>query len=138
MKFNSVSKNTRAYLNSDNLYLQEDSTNVATGFKEPPLVVGCKDICKDTSIAAECEEPSNAACGGCTESSSDVVAECIEPLVAACGGRKDGDGDGKLSLTTNSPRYGKCSKILNTFIFLVSNKLLVIRLRGYKTFFVLN
>lgn len=27
VKFNSVSKNTRAYLNSDNIYLQEDSTN---------------------------------------------------------------------------------------------------------------
>ena len=95
VKFNSVSKNTRAYLNSDNLYLQEDSTNVAAGFKEPPLVVDCKDICKDTSIAAECEEPSNTACGGCKEVSTDVVAECIEPLIAACGGRKDGDGDGK-------------------------------------------
>ena len=125
MKFNSVSKNTRAYLNSDNLYLQEDSTNVGAGFKEPPLVVGCKDICKDTSIAAECEESSNAACGGCKESSTDVVAECIEPLIAACGGRKDEDGDGKLSLTTHSPRYGKCSKILNTFLFIYGRHIVI-------------
>lgn len=30
MKFNSVSKNTRAYLNSDNMYLKEDSCEQET------------------------------------------------------------------------------------------------------------
>ena len=73
VKFNSVSKNTRAYLNSDNLYLKEDSSDATT---------------------AECKEPLIASCGGCEP----LIASCggREPLTASSGGRKDDEGEGKI------------------------------------------
>lgn len=36
VKFNSVSKNTRAYLNADNFYLQEDSSETSPARKREP------------------------------------------------------------------------------------------------------
>lgn len=85
IKFNSVSKNTRAYLNSDNLYLKEDSSEVTSTAKRREST---------TDSGADRVESSANACGGGKEF---VTASCGVRRVsstASCGGRREDDGEG--------------------------------------------
>ena len=91
VKFNSVSKNTRAYLNSDNLYLKEDSSHPTVRKREPPTSLDPTARKRESSTSSDLtawkREPSTSSdlTAWDSESSitSDVTARKREPSTSS-------------------------------------------------------